>query len=241
MEKKTIYVYLDDSGVLSKNEKCVCYAGLVFLSKVEKDSFVRQYKVILDRIKCDYCSRERNECNNECIEIKNSNIKLKDKRQFMMLIKKYLSYYVLIDNTKIYDHIFRDAPSKGRFTDYAKKMIIKDICKYLLRNVLIGEIDEVSLVLGFDESITRSNGYYDLKDGIIEELKYGMSNYQYGVFHEPILRNLSDVFLYYYDSKKNLAVQASDLIAGSIRRSYIDNKETFEDENDFIRICRHLP
>ena len=71
-----IYINLDDSGKLTTNEQICVYGGLVFLSKKEKDKFITQYRSIINEIKCSYCK----ECDNNCPEIKNTNIKRKDKR-----------------------------------------------------------------------------------------------------------------------------------------------------------------
>ena len=38
-EYQEIYINLDDSGKLTKKEKVSVYAGIVFLSKQEKDKF----------------------------------------------------------------------------------------------------------------------------------------------------------------------------------------------------------
>ena len=41
-EYQEIYINLDDSGKLTKKEKVSVYAGIVFLSKQEKDKFITQ-------------------------------------------------------------------------------------------------------------------------------------------------------------------------------------------------------
>ena len=41
-EYQEIYINLDDSGKLSKKEELSVYAGIVFLSKQEKDKFITQ-------------------------------------------------------------------------------------------------------------------------------------------------------------------------------------------------------
>lgn len=88
MDKKIqeIYINLDDSGKLTTKEQISVYGGLVFLSKKEKDKFITQYRSIINDIKCEYCEQ----CNNDCPEIKNTNIKKTDKRRLMNYIKKVL-------------------------------------------------------------------------------------------------------------------------------------------------------
>ncbi len=43
---QTIYINIDDSGKLVDSEKFAIYAGLVFTSKIEKDKFITQYKIL---------------------------------------------------------------------------------------------------------------------------------------------------------------------------------------------------
>ena len=50
-EYQEIYINLDDSGKLSKKEELSVYAGIVFLSKQEKDKFITQYRKIINEIK----------------------------------------------------------------------------------------------------------------------------------------------------------------------------------------------
>lgn len=95
-EVQEIYINLDDSGKLTTKEKISVYGGLVFFSKKEKDKFITQYKSIISDIKCSYCEV----CNNVCPEIKNTNIKSKDKRRLMNYIKKYYVVALVIKMMK---------------------------------------------------------------------------------------------------------------------------------------------
>ena len=58
-EYQEIYINLDDSGKLTKKEKVSVYAGIVFLSKQEKDKFITQYRKIINEIKCSYCDQKK--------------------------------------------------------------------------------------------------------------------------------------------------------------------------------------
>ena len=78
----------------------------------------------------------------------------------------------------------------------------------------------VRLILNLDEQSTKSNGYYDLKSGIIEELQYGIVNYIM-IFLRPILTSV-EVEVHHQDSYNSLCVQAADLIVGEIRHNRLD-------------------
>ena len=52
IDKQIVYINIDDSGKLVDSEKVSIYAGLVFISKKEKDKFITQYRSIVKDIRC---------------------------------------------------------------------------------------------------------------------------------------------------------------------------------------------
>ena len=88
---QTIYINIDDSGKLVDTERVSIYAGLVFISKNEKDKFITQYRSIVESIKCKYCQKDISICNSNksCPELKHNMLKPKHNRQLMNYIKKY--------------------------------------------------------------------------------------------------------------------------------------------------------
>ena len=189
-----IYINLDDSGKLTKKELLSVYGGIVFLSKKEKDKFITQYRSIINDIKCKYC-KNKSTCNKKCPEIKNTNIKNSDKR---------------------------NKAAKGRFIDYSLRRMIKEIINNQISNHNISENRPLKVVVNIDEQTTKSNGYYNLHDGLVEELKYGISNFNYACIYNPIVFNDLDIKISYQDSGKSYLVQAADLISGTIRRGALN-------------------
>lgn len=233
-----IYINLDDSGKLSFKEDISVYGGLVFFSKKEKDKFITQYKKIINEVKCDYCST----CNNKCPEIKNTNIKAKHKRRLMNYIKNYFSVGLIIENKKVYEEILQSKASKGRFTDYAIRRLIKEIIKLLIKKSKIDPYKPVKIILNIDQQSTKSNGYYSLHDGILEELKYGISAYNYSKKNKPLIYSELNIQVSYQVSLISYVIQASDLLAGTIRRTILDNLENYNKElNKFIDLKIKLP
>lgn len=216
---QVIYINLDDSGKLTEKEKISVYGGLIFLSKNEKDKFITQYQNIINDIKCSYCK----ECNNKCPEIKNTNIKRSDKRRLMNYIKKYYVVSLIIKNDFVYDYIKKSKSAKGRFVDYALRRMIKSAIESLIKNNKINPNNPIKLIINIDQQSTKSNGYYNLQDGLVEELKYGIINYNYSNSIKPIIFSELEVKVTYQDSSKSFVVQAADLLAGTIRRLSIDN------------------
>lgn len=236
MKKKIqeIYINLDDSGKLTEKEIVSVYGGLVFKSKKEKDKFITQYRSIVNDIKCSYCNKDK-DCNNKCPEIKNTNIKSSDKRRMMNYLKKYYVVGLIVDNNCVYDHIKSDKAAKGRFIDYALRRMMKEIIKEFIKNNIIDPHKSIRIIINIDEQSTKSNGYYNLHDGLIEELKYGIVNFNYSKKINPIIFSDLDIRLTYQDSGKSYAVQGADLLAGTIRRIALSNIEDKKIMNDELK------
>lgn len=224
-----IYINIDDSGKLVDSEKVAIYAGLVFTSKNEKDKFITQYRSIVESIKCKYCKNDITICNsnNSCPELKHNMLKAKHNRQLMNYIKKYSIICCIINNDKVYPSIKSNTASRGRFLDYSLKLLIKQTVKGLIKENRINPDLPVKLVINIDEQTTKTNGYYNLRDGIFEELKYGIFNYNYGFFNTPIVNSDLEVNVCYQKSEKSFLIQASDLVAGTVRKLYLNNMDDF--------------
>ncbi|MEG1142873.1 MAG: DUF3800 domain-containing protein [Clostridia bacterium] len=234
---QTIYINLDDSGKLTAKEKITVYGGIVFFTKQEKDKFITQYRSIVNDMKCKYCNNIIT-CNNLCPELKSSNIKPSDKRRLINYIKNYYTVACIINNEFIYKHIISNKSSKGRYLDYALRLFIKSIILDLIKNNLINPHNPVKLILNVDEQATKSNGYYNLKDGLIEELIHGISNFNYNLQYAPILYNSLDIELSYLKSDKSLVVQAADMIAGQVHNKTLLNQDNYL---NFLNIKITLP
>lgn len=225
MKKKEqeIYINIDDSGKLTPKEHISVYAGVVFLSKLEKDKFITQYRSIVNEIKCKYCKNKEN-CNNECPEIKNTNIKNSDKRRIMNYVKKNYIVALIVRNDSVYKHIINNKAAKGRFMDYAIRRLIKEVIKEYINTSEIDPYKQIRLVINIDQQITKNNGYYSLKEGLLEELRYGITNFNYASKIKPIIHADIEIILTYQDSKRSYLIQAADLLAGTVRRKSLDNE-----------------
>lgn len=238
---QTIYINIDDSGKLVPNEKIAIYAGLVFTSKKDKDKFITQYRSIIQNIKCNYCHKDITKCNNNklCPELKHNMLKPKHNRQLMNYIKKYSILCCIINNERVYPSIKENTASRGRFLDYALKLLIKQTIKGLIKENTINPNKPIKLIFNIDEQTTKTNGYYNLKDGIFEELKYGIFNYNYSFINQPILFSDLDITLNYQKSEKSYLIQAADLVAGTIRRTYLDNIDNIIEFNKKINFVNY--
>lgn len=110
-------------------------------------------------------------------------------------------------------------------------MLVKSIIKKLINTRRIDPSNSVKLVIDIDQQTTKSNGYYDLKNGIYEELKHGIINFNYSRTFKPILFSDLTITLMYKDSSKNYLIQASDLLAGTIRGIALNNYSRYNIAN----------
>ncbi len=240
-----VYINLDDSGKLTFNEKISVYGGLLFFSKKEKDKFITQYRSIINDIKCKYCQFSSDNCNKKCPEIKNTNVKPKDKRRIMNYIKKYFVIALIIRNDDVYDHIKNNKAAKGRFTDYAIRRLIKETIISLVKSNTLNSNESIKLIINIDQQSTKSNGYYNLRDGLIEELKIGFNNFNYSFKTKPVLIGELKIDISYQDSGKSYVVQAADLLAGTIRKksleALLNNQDMNKELSEFVDFKIILP
>lgn len=238
-----LYINIDDSGKLSNYEEIAVYGGVIFFSKNEKDKFITQYRKIINEIKCKYCTCKT--CHkNECPELKHNNLKRSDARRIINYIKKYTVLSCIINNKSLYSHIINDKASKGRYCDYAIRRLIKEVIVKLIKKGKIDAHKKLKIILNMDEQSTKSNGYYNLKDGLIEELRYGIINYNYGNMVNPVLFDELEIKLTYLKSDKSFVVQAADLVAGTIRSNSIKYKSDTKYLNkslEFVDYILFLP
>ena len=218
---------MDDSGKIPKFEDYAIFAGIVFTESGEISEFLNRYQSATDSIKCGYCQKERTSCDHACIEIKGQNIKNKHRRRLINLSSKYTTFATVIYNQNLHKEIIRNANSKGRFVEYSQRRIIKETIKYLIKKKVINPSLPVYLHVNIDEMPTKTNGYYSLREGLIEELRHGIVNYDYGRTFSPILHNKLTVKVVYKDSKKDFGIQMADIIANSVRKAFVINNSYY--------------
>ena len=241
---QTLYINIDDSGKISLKEDVAIYGGIIFFEKSEKDKFITQYRSIIHSMKCKYCKNNIENCNQNCPELKHSNLKSTDKRRLLNYIKKYVIFSCIIDNNQLYQSIIRDKASKGRYNDYAIRRLIKGLLLKLVKEHKIDPNLPVKIILNIDEQSTKTNGYYNLKDGLTEELRYGIKNFNYEKVYKPVFHNDFDIMLTYLKSDKSFVVQAADLIAGMTRANaikYINNRQDLSQSLNFVYYIIFLP
>lgn len=218
-----IHFYIDDSGVLHPNEEHFIYGGYVFLSKYDKDLAKRKYRKLVMELKKNLGITG---------ELKACMLKRKHKRALYNIMKEQESFYVAVENKKVYPNIMSSTKSRYRYKDYILKRIIKSKVEYFIRNKKIDPYKKVKLFIFIDEQHTATDGYYDLKSSIEEELIYGIINRDYGTFHKAILHSELDIVIEFCDSSTNYLIQASDIFDNRIYNSLKNNEPNLREKKN---------
>ncbi len=210
---------MDDSGILHYNDKYCVYGGVVFTSTLERDNIFGQYNNEIKKMIYKYHFRE----------VKNYNLSKNDRIKLLNIINKSITYSIIIKNNNIYKSIMDIKKSKGRYKEYAQRIIIKDVFKYLIKMKIIDVYDSIELNIEIDENNMLSNTnriyVFDIYKEIINMYRYNKNAY---------IGNLK-INLNYVSSKSNTGIQIADLLSGSIRHSKYNNK------NIDVNVLRIIP
>lgn len=205
-----MYIYSDESGVFDylHNDYFV-FAGVIFFSKQDKDDMERKY------IHAENCIRHSNVIVNK-EELKACNLSNKNKGKLYRSLNNCLKFAVIIDQKKILKNIFDHKKSKQRYLDYAYKIGLKKCFKHLIENNIIIPSNIKNINVYVDEHTTATNGCYELREGLLNEFKYGTFNYEYNAYFPPIFFNLNNLKVTFCDSQSKTLVRAADIIANRI-------------------------
>lgn len=221
-----IYIYSDESGVLDKvHNDYFVYAGLIFLSKEEKEVCVRRYRAAEKAIANHY---QKN------AELKGSFINNKDKGKLFRSLNNYLKFAVAIKQNKLLDSIFYDKKSKQRYLDFAFKICLKKVFLKLQRKNIIDFENVNNMHIYVDEHTTATNGRYELREALIQEFKTGTHNWNFNTYFPPIFPNLKELTVDYCNSEKTTLVRASDIIANRVYFSAMKKIDMSEIKNLYI-------
>lgn len=219
-----INFYIDDSGVLHKNEPSgiFVYAGLCFIDDDQKQDASRRYHAVAKQIK------DNAHINGE---VKANKILPKYKNSLFSTISSESLLYLKCKNSRMKSYVLSNKKSIHRFKDYALKRIIKEKIIRCVDQGLINTNEDIVINIMVDEQGTATNGYYDLQSSIYEELAVGITNFDYGTFFPPIFTNGTkvDVHVQFCDSEKNTLIRAADIVANRVWYSYIANKPNLRD------------
>ncbi|SDJ67467.1 DUF3800 domain-containing protein [Alkalibacterium thalassium] len=227
---QNITVYVDDSGVLHRNEQYFIYAGYIFLDKESKEDAKRKYRTLLKEIDAELVWNK---------EYKAAELENKHKRALFNILKDCHSFGVCIKNESIYDSIMLDKKSRTRYKDYALKRAIKEKVVNLINEKLIDPEQPVSFHFLIDQQGTATDGLYGFSESVKEEFSRGIINFNYGKIHKPIFHDICLIQTEYCDSSNNYLIQAADILANRLRASYVLKNRKLRKISKHN--CLHLP
>jgi len=206
-----VFIYLDDSGTLHDNAAghFFVYAGYIFLSKKEKDSALARYRAAVRRLNK---TPEK--------EFKAYGARGKDKRYLVSILKEYESFSCVVDKERVYKSIMSSKKSIHRYKDYCIKRAAKAKLVNLINRKKIDPNTPIILRFFIDNQPTSTDGIYNLRESIREELSAGIANFDYGTFHKPLFNSKVTVDTNFCDSRINPLIQASDMLANCIFTKY---------------------
>lgn len=223
-----IYIYSDESGVFDKVHNDVfIFGGVLFLSKGAKETAERKY------IAAEKVIRNR-ENKTASQEIKATTITNTNKGKLYRSLNGVHKFGLVVDQKRVLDSIFSNKKSKQRYLDYAYKISVKRKFEQLINT---GEIDPLKvrrLYFFVDEHSTATDGYYELREALEQEFRYGTYNINYSKFYPPIFPNLIDVQLHFCNSATKTLVRAADIVSNKIYHSAVSHNTLKNNEHLLI-------
>lgn len=215
-----IYIYSDESGVFDKKHNdTYVFGGVIVLGKNEKDEWSRRYAA------AEKVIRQKKAVPND-FELKATNVSNGEKGKLFRSLNNCYKFSVIIRQQQVIDSIFENKKSKQRYLDYAYKIGIKRALEDLIRRNIIVADDIKRIYFYVDEHTTATNGRYELKEALEQELKAGTHNFKYMMYYPPIFPKLQSVELMFCNSQTKFLVRAADIVANRIY--YLFNTKQLE-------------
>lgn len=205
-----LYIYSDESGVFDKqNNDIYVFAGVILLGTQNKEIWSRKYskaeKVIRTNLKAG-----------KDVELKATTIPNKQKSNLFRSLNACYKFAVIIEQKQILDRIFESKKDKQRYLDYAYKIAVKKALENMMKDKLFDIKDVERIYFYVDEHTTATNGKYELREGLEQELKNGTYNREYSKFFPPTFPDILSIHLEFCNSKSKLLIRAADIVANRI-------------------------
>lgn len=215
-----IYMFIDESGVLSPNSKykIFLFGGICFLNSESKDKCSNAYKKGEKLIKQKIIY-------NDFDELKGSVLKKQDMNYLYSLFKKE---YTFIGSSKINELSrinWKNKKAVRRYKDWFLVMLIKEKINFLIKKELINIYDSHSFYIFIDNQDVATNGKYNFEESLYEEFFNG--KYTSAGFKDPVFKNEGILKVKYIDSKINPLIRAADILCNKKYRK-IKNNEKIE-------------
>ncbi len=229
-----IYVYSDESGVFDKTHNdYFVFGGVICLGKQDKELWARRYSATERELRksLNYVSS---------VEMKACIMSVKHKNSFYRSLNGCYKFGAIIEQQRVLDQIFRSKKDKQRYLDYAYKLAVKFALVHMME-IGVFEANEIENIYFYvDEHTTATNGKYELREALEQELKNGTYNIHYNHFYEPVFPHMGAVELKFCDSSTVTLVRAADMIANHFyyvaTKKNCNFREDIENRNAFIKL-----
>lgn len=204
-----LFIYSDESGVFDKeHNEIYVYGGLIFLGKEQKDGYARKYMAAEKALRGQKYAADE--------ELKACRISNKEKGKLYRSMNGAIRFGVIVNQKRVLDRIFQSKKDKQRYLDYVYKIGLKKAPQKMLIEGSIEKNSIENVHVFTDEHTTATNGRYELREGLEQELKNGTYNMQYDKFFPPVFETLGGIELKNCDSSKVPLIRAADIVANRI-------------------------
>ena len=189
-------------------QKITDYEAEIATLKQQKDVFTRKYIVAERSIRRGKYAKDE--------ELKACKISNSEKGKLYRSMNGAARFGVIINQRNVLGRIFQSKKDKQRYLDYAYKIGLKRALKKMIAGGVIEENSVNNVHVFADEHTTATNGRYELREGLEQELKNGTYNMQYDRFFPPVFGNMRSIELSNCDSSKVPLIRAADIVANRI-------------------------
>ena len=221
-----IYVYSDESGVFDhKHNRYYVYAGVIMIGDESRDNWRRKYAKVEQDVRNATGAKG---------EMKASFLGNKYKNKVFRSLNHCHKFAGIVEQWRVNDNIWNSKKDKQRYLDYVYKISVKRALVDLIDKNLIIPRDVENISFLVDEHTTATNGRYELREGLEQELKNGTYNFNYSIFFPPLFPAMKSVTLNYCNSAvpRNRLIRAADIIANTV---------FYHAENDHFEKLSEIP
>ena len=172
----------------------------------------------------------------EGFELKAIRISNSEKYQLRRSMNKVYKFGVVIRQDKLRKEIFDNKKSKQRYLDYSYKIALKKALTNLLSKGLFKKEEVEQIHIYVDEHSTATDGRYELREAIEQELKIGTFNFDHNSFFPPLFPSVTGVDLHYCDSSKVRLIRAADIAANHLYYQVVKSLRTGNSNDVYFHI-----
>ncbi len=205
-----IYVYSDESGVFDKlHNEFFVYGGIILLGKEEKEDCSRRY------LNAEKAVRTSENFSSDT-EVKATTVSNKNKSKLYRSLNHIYKFGAVIHQPTVYDRIYAHKKTKQRYLDYAYKIAVRRCFESLIHRSILDPKIVQNIYFYVDEHTTATDGRYELREGLEQELKIGTFNDSWNSFHSPLFPTMFGVNVELCNSESNRLVRAADIVSNHI-------------------------